>query len=122
MRNVLISIKPEFVKLIFSGEKLFEYRKRVPSKVDIALVYVTAPIKRIVGEFKITKILSMSPEQLWQETYLQSGLSHEQFLTYFGNSSVAYALAIDNANLYDSPIELSDINIKRAPQSWQYLD
>lgn len=64
----------------------------------------------------------MSPEQLWQETHLQSGLSHEQFLTYLGNSFVAYALAINNANLYESPIELIDMNIKRAPQSWQYLD
>ena len=56
--NVILSIKPEFVEKIFSGEKQYEYRKVLfKQKVDTVYIYASRPISKIVGEFKIEKIL-----------------------------------------------------------------
>ena len=52
MRKILISIKPKYVQDILLGKKLYEYRKRLPSDVDAAIIYATAPVKKIVGEIK----------------------------------------------------------------------
>lgn len=121
MRKILISIKPEYVKMIFSGRKTYEYRRRVPSDVEIAVIYATAPIKKIVGEFWVQDILSMPPRVLWNKTHLCSGLIREKFFQYFEGVSVAYAFSIEKVVKYECPYDLDVMNVKRAPQSWQYL-
>lgn len=120
MRKILISIKPEYVKQILSGEKLYEYRKRVPSEVTVAVIYATAPIKKIVGEFYVNEILSMPPKDLWNKTRKYSGVSRENFFQYFDGACLAYALSIKKVVKYESPIDLNIFNVKTAPQSWQY--
>ena len=56
--NVILSIKPEFVEKIFSGEKQYEYRKVLfKQKVDTVYIYASRPISKIVGEFKIAEII-----------------------------------------------------------------
>ena len=122
MRKILISIKPNYVKDIFRGEKKYEYRKRVPSHVESAIVYATAPVKCIVGEMKVGGVLSMSPEDLWDISQKYSGLTRKDFFQYFKDCSVAHALCIENVFKYDIPIKLEALNISRPPQSWQYLD
>ena len=43
--KVLLSIKPEFVEAIFSGEKLYEYRKAIFKKnVTTVVIYATKPV------------------------------------------------------------------------------
>lgn len=122
MRKILISIKPEYVDLIFSGEKRFEYRKRVPLDVNTAIVYATNPVKKIVGEFRIASIISLHPHKLWEMTKHQSGLSKMAFFEYFANTEIAHALVIKDIVKYHEPVELKGINVKCAPQSWQYID
>ena len=121
MHKILISIKPEYVKRIFSGEKMYEYRKRVPADVKTVVIYATAPVKKIVGEFSVDNVLSMAPEELWNKTYLQSGITQEKFFRYFHDVSIAHALSIKEVIEYESPFDLSEVKIKRAPQSWQYI-
>ena len=55
--RVLLSIKPEFVEKIFSGEKLYEYRKAMFKNVNVSsvVIYSTMPVGKIVGEFKFKK-------------------------------------------------------------------
>ena len=57
--KVLLSIKPEYAEKIFNGEKRFEYRRVIFKRKGITtvVVYVTAPISRIMGEFQINNIL-----------------------------------------------------------------
>ena len=67
--NVILSIKPEFVEKIFSGEKQYEYRKILfKQKVDTVYIYASRPICKIVGEFKIDEILCDKPENIWKLT------------------------------------------------------
>ena len=121
MRKILISIKPKYVRLILLGEKLYEYRKRIQMEVSTVVIYATAPVKQIVGEFKVDDVLSMSPEELWDKTNAYSGLTKDKFFKYFDGESIAHALSIKDVVVYEAPLNLSDINVKRAPQSWQYL-
>ena len=53
--KVLLSIKPEFVEKIFAGTKKYEFRKSLFKKsgVKYVVIYASAPIKRVVGEFEI---------------------------------------------------------------------
>ena len=56
--KILLSINPEYVKKIFSGDKEYEYRRNIfkNKEVQSIIIYCTYPIKKIVGEFFIEKI------------------------------------------------------------------
>ena len=80
--NVILSIKPEFVEKIFSGEKQYEYRKVLfKQKVDTVYIYASRPISKIVGEFKIDEILCDTPENIWKETRRQSGVTRSSLIS-----------------------------------------
>ncbi len=50
--NVIFSIKPKYVERILSGEKKYEFRKRIWKKqVDRVFIYASSPVKKIVASF-----------------------------------------------------------------------
>ncbi len=124
--RVLISIKPEFVKKIFSGEKKFEYRKAIfrNPNVDTVVIYATKPCGKVVGEFEINKILCDNPEKIWESTQEFSGITKEFFDQYFRNKEKAYAIEIGDVTQYKHPLSLNefDKDINTPPQSVQYLN
>lgn len=122
--KILLSIKPEFVKEIFEGNKKFEYRKSMFKREGInqVIVYSTMPVGRIIGEFSIEKILKLCPEQLWKVTSEYSGISKCFFDEYFNARKIAYAYQIKNPILYDDPIDPDSFSKKFfAPQSFKYI-
>ncbi len=122
--KVLLSIKPEFVKEIFSGKKKYEYRKSIFTRdVDKVIVYSTKPVGMIVGEFSIEKILVEAPSVLWEKTQKDSGISKKFFDDYFEGRGQGYALKISSPTLYDKPRNPLDV-IKSfvAPQSFKYIE
>lgn len=123
--RVLISIKPEFVKKIFSGEKKFEYRKAIfrNQNVDTVIIYATKPCGKVVGEFKLNRVLCDNPEKIWKNTQEFSGISKEFFDQYFKNKEKAYAIEIEDVIQYKYPLSLNELDkdIKTPPQSFQYL-
>ena len=68
--KALLSIKPEFVDKIRTGEKLFEYRKAVFKRQDVksVVIYSTMPEGKIIGEFEIGEIIKSRPSELWEAT------------------------------------------------------
>lgn len=123
--KVLLSIKPEFVEKILSGEKLFEYRKAIFKRPEVksVVIYSTMPEGKIVGEFLIGEIIAKHPRELWEETKDVSGIERKFFDEYFTERSIAYAIQIKNLIEYDTPIDpyKLDPNFK-APQSFKYVD
>ena len=83
--KVLLSIKPEYVKKIFDGTTKYEFRKSLFRRNDIkfVVIYASAPIKRIVGEFEIDDILSDDVNAVWEKTKRHSGISKEFYNSYF---------------------------------------
>lgn len=121
--NVLLSIKPVFAKLIFSGEKRYEFRKtlfREPT-VKKVVVYASAPISMIIGEFTIDSILEQEPETLWSMTNQYAGITKAFFDSYFAGRSRAFAIKVKTTFLYDQPLELERMSIRQAPQSFVYI-
>lgn len=121
--RVLLSIKPEFVQKIFSGEKRFEFRKAIFKNNDVknVVVYASKPISKIVGEFTVETVLEDSPETIWELTKKYAGITEEFFKQYFKGKNKAYAIEIKRCIQYQRPIELNEIGVKRAPQSFMYL-
>lgn len=121
MKKILLSIKPKYVNKIFSGEKKVEYRKNVVPDVELVYIYATVPIKKIVAEFKVNKVLCGTPNELWIETKDIGGIDFKDYCEYFARRDKAYAYIISNLQIYDTPLLLSDLGIKRPPQNYQYI-
>lgn len=121
-RKILISINPEHVQNIIAGIKKYEYRK-IAAKQDISsiIIYETTPIKRIVAEAEIIDVLELPPEELWNQTKNESGISKAFFDKYFDNRTVAYAYKLGKIRVYDTPKTLMDYGVKAAPQSFVYV-
>ncbi|MES5862869.1 ASCH domain-containing protein [Lacticaseibacillus paracasei] len=122
--RILLSIKPEFVDEIRSGRKLFEYRKGIfKRQVDRVVVYSTEPCGRVVGEFKVKRVLQDAPDKLWNKTSEFSGITHDFFEAYFEGRETAYAIEIENYQEYKLPQKIQELfpNVKVAPQSFVYV-
>ena len=121
--KALLSIKPEFAEKIFSGEKGFEFRKATFSRhVSSIVLYVTAPVGKIVGEFKVVSILEDTPASLWEQTRNQAGISKQFFFTYFKGRKKAFAIEIGNPRKYEEAIDpYRDGQKFVPPQSFRYL-
>ncbi|MDD4520156.1 MAG: ASCH domain-containing protein [Alphaproteobacteria bacterium] len=123
--KVLLSIKPQFVDKIISGEKLFEYRKAIFKNPNIStvVIYSTMPVGRIVAEFSVENILKGAPDEIWEKTKKYSGISKNFFFEYFKERNVACAIEIKKLKVYKKPIDpYKRYNNFTPPQSYLYLD
>lgn len=120
--NVILSIKPEFVEKIFSGKKKYEYRKVLfRQKVDTVYIYASSPISKIVGEFKIEKVICDTPEAIWRQTKAQSGVSKVFFELYYKGKDKGVALKIKDCKEYAESVNpTSFIPNFKVPQSFVY--
>lgn len=123
--KVLLSIKPQYAKRIFSGEKKYEYRRNLFKRpdVDTVVVYATKPIGKVIGEFKIEAVLEGKPEFIWEQTKLYGGIDEKDYIDYFAERDKGFAIQIKTAKVYKKPLELTEINpnIKYPPQSFMYI-
>lgn len=120
--EVLLAIKPEFAKKIFSGVKRYEYRKVIfTKKVGKVLVYASSPVSKVVGEFTIGSIVKDKPDKVWQETKDYAGITARYFQEYFKGKDIAYAIKVKDYYKYNKPLSLKDVGVQYAPQSFVYL-
>jgi predicted transcriptional regulator len=121
--RVLLPIKPEFASRILAGTKKYEYRRVIfkQESVKTILIYATAPISKIVGEFSVSSILSNSPKDIWNKTKRYAGISKDRFFEYFSDKSTGYAIRIESPTTYETPMSLSSMVISAPPQSFIYL-
>lgn len=122
--NVILSIKPQFVEEIVAGRKLYEFRKQTfKQPVSKIYIYATSPICRIVGEFRLGKVIEGEPEVIWSETYSYSGISKDYFDLYFSHRQKGYAIEIKCFKKYVNPINpYKLIRHFKAPQSFCYIE
>ena len=118
--NVLMSIKPEFVDRILTGEKQYEFRKSIfKEHVERIYIYSSYPVKKIVGYFEVDEIIHKSPEELWDSYSEISGISEKDFFKYFKDHEKGYAIKINNLKVFEEYIEMKDFT---APQSFCYVE
>lgn len=120
--KILMSIRTEYANKILAKIKLYELRKKsLNENVDTIIIYSSGKVKKVVGEFKIDKIIKDSPDNIWNLGEDVLGIDKKSFYEYFKNSEYAYAIKIKNVIKYDIPKDLRDFGIKKAPQSFCYI-
>ena len=120
---ILLSIHSEYAQKILSGEKRFEFRKKVPShNVSHIIFYATVPTAKIVCIAEIEKILSNTPNKIWDETEVFSGVTKEFFFSYYKNAKTAYAYKLGRVYRMKNNLKLDDPKIfLKSPQSFKYI-
>lgn len=120
--KILMAIKTEYADKILNGTKLYELRKKpFNENVDTIIIYSSGKVKKVVGEFKIDKIIKDSPDNIWNLGEEVLGIDKKSFYEYFKHSEYAYAIKIKDIIKYDTPKDLKDFGINKAPQSFCYI-
>lgn len=120
--DLLMSIHPNYVEKILSGEKKFELRKIQPyGRFDKIYIYSTSPVKKVVGEVRNVKIFVGPPETIWTVTKDANCVNKEDYDIYFKNSKTAVAFELNDILKYETPKELSDFGLTNPPQMFQYI-
>ena len=139
-RDVIISIKPEWVGKIISGEKTIELRKNFPNQPTPfrCFIYVTKDFKankpynykvwasfgKVIGECDVVDdLMPFVGDNYPSYSYSQSGndcLTFEQRKSYLGGK-IGHGWLLRWVEVYDTPRPLSDFYLARAPQSWCYV-
>jgi len=122
MCKILLSIKPEHIRNIFNGNKLFEFRT-ICCREDVSkiIIYATSPVKQVVGEAQVLEVIKDSPEKVWKLTSRYAGITKLFYDLYFQDKSKAVAYHLGNIKKYQKPLRLSDFGVNFAPQSFVYV-
>jgi type I restriction enzyme S subunit len=123
--DVLLSIKPKYVKSIIEGEKRYEFRKAIfrNRSVNRIFIYSSAPVKKIVALFEISTILEDHPVVLWDRVRDHAGIEDAEFFSYFAGRSRGYAIGISNLREFSEPLDpYKTIPGFVPPQSYCYMD
>ena len=98
VENILISVERKYVARMLSGNKTIELRRRrlrlsVGTKVWI---YSTSPHALVEAVAEIANIVSDSPQRLWEQYKHQTGVTKEEFDSYFSNSTTGWAVVLQD--------------------------
>ncbi|MBN1763008.1 MAG: ASCH domain-containing protein [Methanomicrobia archaeon] len=123
MVDMILSVKSEYADRILDGVKRFEFRTQRPRRqVSRVYIYATSPRKRIVGCFRLIRVLSGSPEEIWETCGNHGGIEKEKFFSFFGNSEMIYGFEVGYIERFNPPIDPFKMNCDfRAPQSFAYV-
>lgn len=121
--KVILSIKPEFANKIFNGTKKFEFRRTMfkNKTVKKIVVYASAPISKVIGEFEIDRIFHEELDQLWSQTSKYSGISEDYYMQYFNGKESGYAIEVKNPKKYKIGLCIKQNFGLNPPQSFAYL-
>ena len=88
-------------------------------------VYVTSPVMQIRGGFRIDRVLTGSPRQIWPSVAHWSGIERGEYDAYYQGCTVAYALRVVEVWEYVEPLDLRTLQQSFdefvVPQSWRYV-
>jgi type I restriction enzyme S subunit len=123
--DVLLSIKPKYVKSIIEGEKRYEFRKSIFKNREVNRIYIysSSPVKKIVATFEVGEILEDHPVDLWDNVKEYAGINVRDFFSYFEGKSRAFAIEIQNLQEFNDPINpYETIPGFVPPQSYCYVN
>ena len=125
-RPLLLSLKPRFADLVFQGLKTAELRRRIARSAvnrDV-FVYVSSPVRKLRGGFRVEHVWEGSPESVWEQVSEFAKVDKGDFDSYYAERPIAYALKIADPWQYDRPVSLDRLRMRLkdfvVPQSWRY--
>lgn len=142
MRTMILSIRPEWVRLILEGRKTIELRKVLPAAESIGkqypfrvLIYCCQRRKllskediplngKIVAEFECDKIIRVLnwAERKVDEKALEAACGNKIMLMEYAQKKDVYGFHISKLQVYQRPRALEEYGVKRPPQSYCYVE
>lgn len=120
--EIILSIKPEFAEKIFDGTKKFEFRRSLfKQNVNKVKVYASSPVSKVIGEFKIEKVLFQKLSSLWKKTAKHSGISEDCYFSYFLGKESGYAIKVKDPKRYKKHLCIKEHFGLKPPQSFTYI-
>lgn len=126
MTPLVLSLKPRYADLLFMGVKTIELRRRIAVGMEgrEVFVYVSSPVQRIRGGFRVEEVCSGAPEEIWGRVGSKAGVERMEFDAYYDGSGVAHALHVSHVWEHGAPVGLEALRDElrdfRPPQSWRY--
>lgn len=114
---ILMSLKPQFYRMILAGKKKHEFRKRFPDKPINAFIYVTQPVGAVKALLELDSPIK-EPEGLIGH----EGIGVREFI--HGQKPGRVALPIRSVRPLKKAVNLEVLKTKfytHAPQSYIYL-
>lgn len=119
--DILLSIKPRFVRCLREHRKFVELRKQFPTDRDIGTIFVyeSSPVKRISGCIRPRIIRRLPVAELWERTRAISCVEERDFWTYYQGRETGVGIFFDEF----VPMPLTPLALvgKRAPQNYAWL-
>lgn len=147
---VMISIRPEWCKLIAEGKKTIEIRKTKPilkppfkcyiyctrnrNAVDLLVVHtangrtIHNANQMVIGEFvcrEITNIEVMDDGIVRNYIYSHindSCVPYDDIVNYIGNGITGYGWRISDLAIYDQPLSISEFSTLRSTPNWSCVE
>lgn len=127
-RDALISIQPEYVTKILSGQKTIELRKKPfpHAETDRLWIYTTTPTAAIEGVARVAEVIKGTPDEIWQKYSGKCGIQKSDFDKYFEGADDAYAIRLKEVVRLKRKLKLADIQATIEgfvpPQYFRYLE
>lgn len=128
---LFLSIHPQYIEKILSGEKTVELRKRVP-RVEAGatvLLYSTSPVCQLVGYATIKAIHETTPAQLWPLVGAKSGIHRGEYNKYYAGKERAVGIELEKVCSLPAKKILSLESLRkrighnfRPPQGFRYFN
>lgn len=118
-----MSIHQRWAEAIMDGRKRVEFRKRrLAPDIETVIVYATAPVSKVIGRFTVEGIVSGTPAEIWARFGDVGVIDYASYCSYYDGSDSAVAIVVGEAERFEDPVALADIQPRPAvPQSFAYL-
>ena len=123
-RPILLSLHPEYARLIYQGTKRAELRRRRPAaKLGLVMVYETAPVSRVTGWFRVDRIETAPRNVVWRAYRDHLAISRAEFKRYLSGCLTPTVLTFSARRCFRQGLLLRKaMGLSRPPQSFCYLD
>lgn len=127
MSQVIMSLKPEYSKLILSGSKTVELRNRVVRIKPPAVlwIYEKRPVGKIVALADVRQVIHGRPEMIWERYQDQMCIEWPQFEEYVGKRNTVSAIVIQKLKILEAPVSIGRIRRVESgfqpPQFYSYV-
>ena len=122
---LVMSLQPRYAELLLAGVKTLELRRRPPPEAEgrLVFVYVSSPVRAVGGAFRIGRVRSGTPDELWHWAEGRAGVTRAEYDAYFDGTDTAHALELTHAAAYADPPGLAALRERfgkfTVPQSWR---
>lgn len=121
--DIILSVKPKYLKRLYHGTKSIEIRKQVPRKLNYNdLVWFYESGKGVItGIGRFHSSVVMTPKDALEKYRVEMDVTETEFWNYVGDAKEIVLLSFKWVAYMSDRIPLSNFGLKRAPQSYCYI-